>query len=81
MPRKSRIYAPEACHHIIVRAIARQKIFFDDADRRNFVDRVDGIPTGTDTESDKEYSNCMRSALMVSIKVIFLFLVSQRTRF
>jgi hypothetical protein len=40
MPRKSRIDASGALHHIIVRGIERHKIFSDDADRNNFIDRV-----------------------------------------
>jgi len=34
--RKSRIDAPGALHHIIVRGIERKTIFKDDADRDNF---------------------------------------------
>jgi REP element-mobilizing transposase RayT len=49
MPRKSRIDAPGALHHIIVRGIERQKIFSDDTDRNNFIDRVGGIATETNT--------------------------------
>ena len=36
MPRKARIDAPEALHHIICRGIERRKIFDNDADRENF---------------------------------------------
>ena len=39
MPRKSRIDASGALHHIIVWGIERRKIFLDDADRNNFIDR------------------------------------------
>ena len=49
MPRKSRIDAPGALHHIIVRGIERRKIFVDDADRNNFLDRFGGIITETNT--------------------------------
>jgi REP element-mobilizing transposase RayT len=49
MPRKSRIDAPGALHHIIVRGIERRKIFFDDKDRDNFVDRVGGVVAETNT--------------------------------
>jgi hypothetical protein len=31
MPRKARIDAPGALHHIIVKGIDRRKIFFDDS--------------------------------------------------
>ncbi|MHC4457580.1 MAG: hypothetical protein ACYS0I_10910 [Planctomycetota bacterium] len=40
MPRKARIDAPGALHHIIVRGIERRKIFKDDTDRINLLDRL-----------------------------------------
>ncbi len=49
MPRKSRIDAIEALHHIIVRGIERRKLFADDTDRNNFLDRIGGILIETQT--------------------------------
>lgn len=49
MPRKARIDAPGALHHIIVRGIERRRIFSDDKDRDNFVDRLGEILTDTQT--------------------------------
>lgn len=49
MPRKSRIDAPGALHHIIVRGIERHKVFLDDEDRSNFLDRLGGIIAETGT--------------------------------
>jgi putative transposase len=49
MPRKARIDAPGALHHIIVRGIERRRIFSDDKDRDNFVDRLADIVTDTQT--------------------------------
>lgn len=49
MPRQSRIDAPGALHHIIVRGIQRCKIFRDDQDRHHFLDRLGGILEGTGT--------------------------------
>jgi putative transposase len=49
MPRKARIDAPGALHHIIVRGINRRKIFFDDADRDDFLDRLGDILSDTKT--------------------------------
>ena len=49
MPRKARIDAPGALHHIIVRGIERRRIFSDDRDRDNFVDRLDDIVSDTQT--------------------------------
>ena len=43
MPRRSRIDAPGALHHIIVRGIERKSIFKDDADRDNFLERLKNI--------------------------------------
>jgi REP element-mobilizing transposase RayT len=40
MPRQTRIDAPGALQHIIVRGIERKRIFFDDHDRDNFVTRL-----------------------------------------
>lgn len=49
MPRKARIDAPGALHHIIVRGIEKRKIFLDDTDRNNFVERLGGIIAETAT--------------------------------
>lgn len=40
MPRKARIDAPGALHHVIVRGIERRKIFRSDYDRQNFLNRL-----------------------------------------
>lgn len=50
MPRKARIDAPGALHHIIVRGIERRKIFRDDHDRHDFVQRLGNIIEQTETE-------------------------------
>jgi REP element-mobilizing transposase RayT len=49
MPRQARIDAPGALHHIIARGIDRQRIFNDDADRDNFLDRLGNILSETQT--------------------------------
>ena len=49
MPRKSRIDAPGALHHIIARGINRQAIFSDDTDRNGFLDRLGDILVDTKT--------------------------------
>jgi REP element-mobilizing transposase RayT len=49
MPRRSRIDAPGALHHIIVRGIERSKIFKDNTDRHNFLDRLRAIIQETKT--------------------------------
>ncbi len=38
MPRKARIDAPGALHHIMARGIEKNDIFYDDFDRNTFVD-------------------------------------------
>ena len=50
MPRKARIDAAGALHHIIVRGIERRKIFWDDADRDAFVKRLGLVLKETQTD-------------------------------
>jgi putative transposase len=47
MPRKSRIDAPGALHHVIIRGIERRKIFRSDYDRNNFIDRLSVLVPAT----------------------------------
>ena len=49
MPRKARVDAPCALHHIIARGIERREIFKDDFDRNNFLERLGKIIFETDT--------------------------------
>ena len=49
MPRKARIDAPGALHHIIVRGIERRKIFYDDSDRDHFLERLEVVLKETRT--------------------------------
>ena len=50
MPRKARIDAPGALHHIIARGIGRRKVFDDNDDRDFFVERLGEILTETETQ-------------------------------
>ena len=49
MPRKARIDAPGALHHIIVRGIERRYIFKDSLDYQNFLKRMGAIISETET--------------------------------
>ncbi|MEW6186621.1 MAG: transposase [Thermodesulfobacteriota bacterium] len=49
MPRKSRIDATGALHHIMVRGIERRKIFENDTDRDQLVKRLGEILSQTKT--------------------------------
>ena len=49
MPRKSRIDAPGALHHIIGRGIDRGLIFRDDVDRDRFIERLGALLSETRT--------------------------------
>jgi putative transposase len=49
MPRKARIDAPGALHHIICRGIERKQIFRNDADRDSFLARLSDILLDTST--------------------------------
>ena len=49
MPRKARIDAPGALHHIIVRGTERKHIFHDSQDYRNFLNRLGTVLGETET--------------------------------
>ncbi|MFH1934754.1 MAG: hypothetical protein ABIN18_24700 [Pseudomonadota bacterium] len=40
MPRLARLDAPGVLHHVIIRGIERRKIFKDNKDKHNFLDRL-----------------------------------------
>ena len=49
MPRKARIDTPGALHHIIIRGIEKRKIFKDDKDLYQFIERLGAILTESET--------------------------------
>ena len=51
MPRQSRIDAPGAIHHVIIRGIERRMIFQDNSDREAFLDRLGKILTESSASS------------------------------
>jgi len=50
MPRRARIDAPGALHHIMVRGMERRDIYLEDEDRLDFMKRLSGLLTETRTE-------------------------------
>ena len=57
MPRKSRIDAPGALHHIIARGIERKAIFQDERDRDDFLERLE-------TNLEESRTRCYAWALL-----------------
>ena len=61
MPRKARLDAPGALHHIMIRGIERRKIFRDDGDREDFLvirgddDFVELLFFGADEKLERYY--------------------------
>lgn len=49
MPRLARLDAPGVLHHIIIRGIERRKIFRDDKDKENLIDRLSILLPETQT--------------------------------
>lgn len=43
MPRKARIDAPGALHHVVVRGVERRRIFRSNTDRHNFINRLETL--------------------------------------
>ncbi len=50
MPRIARIDTPGLLHHVIIRGIERRKIFSDDKDRENLIDRLSILLPETKTQ-------------------------------
>ena len=66
MPRRSRIDAAGALHHIIARGIEKGKIFRDNSDRNNFLERLGEIVE--DMEALGEYRYSGHSTIMGRVK-------------
>ena len=49
MPRQARLDAPGVLHHIMIRGIERRKIFIDDRDREDFLERLAKLLPETET--------------------------------
>ena len=49
MPRQARLDAVGALHHIMIRGIERRKIFRNDRDRKDFLDRLAKLLPATNT--------------------------------
>ncbi|HUU40427.1 MAG TPA: transposase [Desulfatiglandales bacterium] len=49
MPRLARLDAPGVLHHIMIRGIERRKIFINDKDREDFLDRLSILLPKTET--------------------------------
>jgi len=50
MPRKARIDAPGALHHVIARGIGRRKVFDDNDDQDFFIERLAKVVSDTETQ-------------------------------
>ena len=69
MAWKSRIDAPGALHHIIVRGIERRSIFVDAQDYEIFLDRLGNILSG-EIKSQSRRRAVVRSRAVISIVAI-----------
>jgi putative transposase len=50
MPRVARLDTPGLLHHVMIRGIERRKIFNDDKDRQNFIERLSALLPETKTK-------------------------------
>jgi hypothetical protein len=55
MPRLARLDAPGILHHVIGRGIERKKIFFNDTDRSDFMDRLTDLAEKDAIKPDVDY--------------------------
>lgn len=78
MPRKARIDAPGALHHVIIRGIERKAIFKDTKDYRNFLDRLNLVFTETETPCFAWALMSNHAHLLVRTGLVPLSLVMRR---
>ncbi len=50
MPRLARLDTPGLIHHVIIRGIERRKIFRDNKDREDMIDRLSDLLPATNTD-------------------------------
>jgi len=50
MPRVARLDTPGLLHHVMIRGIERRKIFRDDGDREDFIERLSDLLPETGTQ-------------------------------
>jgi len=70
MPRKSRIDAAGAIHHVMVRGIERGAVFRDDTDRNNFLERLIGIRVAWATRPSRNYLVAISPSSEYSLSLI-----------
>ncbi|BBO74538.1 hypothetical protein DSCW_19550 [Desulfosarcina widdelii] len=68
MPRQSRIDAPGALYHLIIRGIEQKSIFKDDADRNEFIERFESIFSETSTPLAAISSNSHQYLFTISMR-------------
>ena len=73
MPRQSRIDAPGALHHIMIRGIERNDIFKDNKDRDNYIERLGSIVKETST-------SCYAWALLLKFNENYIRLLIRNQR-
>ncbi len=69
MPRIARIDTPGLLHHVMLRGIERRKIFNDDKDRENFIERLSILLSETKTQC---YAWSFLSNVTVHLHPIFV---------
>ena len=68
MPRTARLDTPGLLHHIMIRGIERRKIFNDDKDRENLIERLSILLPETKTQLGDWAGSEDRSQYAVSSK-------------
>ena len=64
MPRRARIDATGALHHIVMRGIERKALFKDDTDREDFIERLSNLLQEMDADATGRYR--LRAVILAS---------------
>jgi len=71
MPRMSRLDTPCLLHHIIIRGIERRRIFNDNKDREDFIERLSLLLPNTKTQSGKRIFN-WKTELLEYLRTLYI---------
>jgi putative transposase len=71
MPRLAGLDAPSVVHHVIIRGIERRKIFLDDEDRDDFLERIELL-------FPKSHTLCYARALLANHAQFLLLTLKPR---
>ena len=79
MPRRARIDAPGALHHVMCRGIERRRIFLEDSDRDDFLKRPETVLSETQTPIEQILKPDKQPARVYARSLLFDWAIRSHT--